>query len=441
MENPRNTGDEQHIEHDGWRQTPEKEAAQKRNRRKDNLGCLGYVLVFLSVVGATVASSHILFNRSGGEAPVLLGDLTTQYPFLSDNLVPITLLCLAVGLLLAFFMHRKRMRELIVRYEEIERNPQSAEYDRMQLNRWKKYRKSSKTSRIVGFILLFISLLSIPIALIFPLSGLGAEDMDSLVVPFFGAGLVGVFFLIRPFFKAIPLYLSTGTPVSPEQTIYGLLQQYFTDVVFRRGDGIPRAVVDGTHLLFQGNSYSANDYIQGKYKGLSFVQSDIKYENHTYTHTDDRRSVTVFSGRWLTVESPKTIDSCIYLFNKPFTVANKKYIESEQLQEVEIEDVGFNADFSIYAQNPHDVFYLLTPALIDRLKTFAGVQTGQPLVEGIGMYGIRNQLHFAISGVDDAFCFLYVGSITEAEVKSRIAKDISLVTDIIDTLVSDGTNQ
>ncbi|MFV0413298.1 MAG: DUF3137 domain-containing protein [Oscillospiraceae bacterium] len=434
-----------------WRETPGK---RQKNKKKNAKGCiclLGYFVAFMALlpIGSVVAS--ILKERgiSAGNIIDLLGMDESLAVFSSlrpQQWLLVALLGAGAGLLVAYLMNYKEFKELDRRYKASEESAAQAEYDKVQVKRWKKYKKSTARFWVAGLVLVAISFFSVLVAKYAPylnvdttVSAVTEQQaqaqvlrMYTLELPLY-AGFLGVFLTFIPLLKGIPFFMFTGTPVSPQQIILNVLQQVFTEVTFERESGIPKQEVDKTRLLYHGNSYKTNDYIRASYRGLSFAQSDVSY--YDYRLRGDRsESVEIFSGRWLSVTMPKTIEGVVYLYNKPFKDINKKAIGSAGLQKVEIEDMAFNGMFEIYAQNPQEVFYLLTPALIERLKAFAGTSPEHPLAEGVGICCLQNQIHFAVSGVADAFRFIYVAAATEAEVKSRIAEDISLITDTLDAL-------
>lgn len=435
-----------------WRETPGKQQKNKKQNAKGCIGLLGYFVAFLALVPIGSVVIAILKQRGlpTGDIVDFLSmeeSFATYFPLQPAQWLLVALFGAAAGLLAAYLMNYRELKKLDQRYKASEASAVQAEYDKVQIKRWKKYKKTTARFWVAGLVLIALSFSSVLVAKYAPYLNIDTAvaaateqqtqaqvlRMYTLELPIH-MGFLGVLLTFVPMLIGIPLFLFTGTPVSPQQTILSVLQQVFTEVTFERDSGISQQEVDQTRLLYSGSSYRANDYIHASYKGLSFTQSDISY--YDYRRRGDRSErVEIFSGRWLSVTMPKTIEGAVYLYNAPFKDINKKAIESAGLQKVETEDIAFNSMFEIYAKNPQEAFYLLTPAFIERLKAFAGTSPEQPLVEGVGICCLQNRMHFAVSGVADAFQFIYVGAITEAEVKSRIAEDISLITDTLDALV------
>ena len=68
---------------------------------------------------------------------------------------------------------------------------------------------------------------------------------------------------------------------------------------------------------------------------------------------------------------PDKIVSSVLIYSNKFKnrALRKKDLKKEK---VELEGTQFNKDFDVYSPVPHDVFYLLTPQLMERLQFLAG---------------------------------------------------------------------
>ena len=94
-----------------------------------------------------------------------------------------------------------------------------------------------------------------------------------------------------------------------------------------------------------------------------------------------------------------------------------------------MEDEDFNNRFRIYAQNEHDVFYILTPALMEKIKKVTDSVTGQIL-----FCFVDNKLHIGIANNKDSFEHSIFVKIDKKQIIEEISKDIKLITDFIDEL-------
>ena len=68
---------------------------------------------------------------------------------------------------------------------------------------------------------------------------------------------------------------------------------------------------------------------------------------------------------------PDKIVSSVLVYSRKFKnrALREKDIKKEK---VELEGTQFNKDFDVYSPVPHDVFYLITPQLMERLQFLAG---------------------------------------------------------------------
>jgi hypothetical protein len=72
---------------------------------------------------------------------------------------------------------------------------------------------------------------------------------------------------------------------------------------------------------------------------------------------------------------PNKLVSSVIIFDRKFKNRAIKKREVKK-DEVELEAVQFNKDFDVYAPDPHDAFYLLTPPVMERLQALAAKYEG-----------------------------------------------------------------
>lgn len=136
----------------------------------------------------------------------------------------------------------------------------------------------------------------------------------------------------------------------------------------------------------------------------------------------------------------------IFDFNKEFK-ANFQVVEknfsvskigdsvfkNSKFEKVEMEEIKFNEEFTIYAENAHDVFYILTPQIMEKLHEL------NEKIDGELYFGfINNKLYIGIDTGSDSFEAPDVyDKVTDEEVYKKIKKEISLITMFVDTLELD----
>lgn len=216
------------------------------------------------------------------------------------------------------------------------------------------------------------------------------------------------------------------------------LEKIFTDLQYDPDKGIPESVIAGTGMMYTGDRYTTNDFISGKYKNINFMQSDVHIEEeHQSTDSDGNTTtyyVTIFRGRWMIFDFNKTFKANVEICEKGFSGnrANTLFGKSKY-NVVKMESEEFNKKFRVYAQDPHDAFYIITPSLMEKIKRLEAINKGK-LFLGF----CNNQLHVGIDDGIDSFepgsCFF---EINEEEVMNRMSTDVSKITMFVDELELD----
>ena len=196
--------------------------------------------------------------------------------------------------------------------------------------------------------------------------------------------------------------------------------------------GIPIAEIPVDYSSYVSSS---NDYLSGTYRSVTFSQSDVTIKAKP-KQGEDSPTVEYFSGRWLVLQSPKPINSTFYVWSKQFEHSGKPQAIQRGMQPIQLEDEQFNSLFEIYAQQPHDVFYMMTPPIIENLKNIVLDTTGKELAHGIAVGCQGAEIHLLVNKVNDAFepDLLYV--MTEKMAREKVASEVALITDMIDSVLS-----
>ena len=217
------------------------------------------------------------------------------------------------------------------------------------------------------------------------------------------------------------------------------LETVFTDLVYEPEKGLNSAVIANTRMMDMGDRYTSNDFISGKYKNINIVQADVHIEEeHQSTDSEGHTTttwVTIFRGRWM-----------VFDFNKPFKaniqVCQKGFGNSRiynwgakiKYKKVMMEDQAFNNSFRTYAQDEHEAFYILTPALMEKIKKLTNNISGKLL-----FCFVDNKLHIGLQNGKDSFEHSIYKKIDEEKVTNEISQDIKIITNFVDELSLDNT--
>ena len=195
--------------------------------------------------------------------------------------------------------------------------------------------------------------------------------------------------------------------------------------------GISKDVIEATKIIMLGNRYYSNDYISGSYNNVDFERSDVLIQNHT-SNGKNSHTVTYFQGRWLIFEFNKKFHFDLQIIGKGFTYSNKRNgfftSKDNRRRKVEFEDIQFNKDFKVYAQDDFEAFYILTPQFIDTLKNMSNTMDGKFM-----MGFIDNKLHVAINTGKDAMEPSIFRSIKNTN-HGEVEKEINVIINIIEGL-------
>lgn len=214
------------------------------------------------------------------------------------------------------------------------------------------------------------------------------------------------------------------------------LKKVFTDVFYLPSGSLDKRILDYTGMVDTGDKYLSNDYASGKYKNINFIQADVTIqERRERTDSNGNREVyyvNIFKGKWMIFDFNKKFKSDIQIRQKNFPNARLN-VYTKKFEKVELEDVAFNKKFNVYGISAHEVFYILTPHMIERIKELEEKIDGHLLfclIDSKLFIGINNN----VDSFEPASVFL---SLNEEKIDSKINEQIKLITMFVDELELD----
>ena len=234
-------------------------------------------------------------------------------------------------------------------------------------------------------------------------------------------------------FAAIP-YTKFKTKYK-EMFVQTSLNDIFDNLIYQPNHGISRDIIANTKMMQMGNRYSSNDYIEADYNNVHFVQSDVCIEEESHDSDCHSHTVTLFKGRWMLFDFNKEFKANVQVVQKGFKNSKRKRLlgkKEELYKKVEMEDVSFNNDFKVFAQNEHDAFYILTPSMMDKIRKVTNNIEGNLI-----FCFINNQLHIGIHTGKDSFEPSMMKQIDPEVEKEKIKNDINVITSFINELSLD----
>ena len=209
------------------------------------------------------------------------------------------------------------------------------------------------------------------------------------------------------------------------------INKVFGNITYNPDRGFTEEFIEKNNILYTGDAFDSNDYIEATYKNIKFVQSDIhiseKREEKDSDGNTDVKWVTIFRGRLM-----------IFDFNKPFK-ANLQVVSPNlcymtltrrtKYNKVTMEDPEFNKRFNVFAENEHEAFYILTPHFMERIKEITN-KLDYPIM----FYFSNSKLHIAIDDNSDSFEWDPLKPIDEKAILENITSDIKIITSFVDEL-------
>lgn len=208
------------------------------------------------------------------------------------------------------------------------------------------------------------------------------------------------------------------------------LKSTFSNLVYLPDSGIDPDAIKETGMMNLGDRYESNDYFRGMYKNIKVIQADVHIEE-LRTTTDSKGNTstyytTIFLGKWMIFDFNKTFTANIQVRNIGFS---NHILVGDTYKKVNMEDVQFNKKHKIYAVNEHDAFYVLTPALMEKITNLENKIKGS-----IMLCFVNNELHVALQNWKDSFEHGIYKKINEERIVNELTNDIKVITNFVDEL-------
>lgn len=195
-----------------------------------------------------------------------------------------------------------------------------------------------------------------------------------------------------------------------------------SEIIYEPYCGLPQSVYCDVNIASRGNTYHREDLITGKYNNVYFVQSDLNVSSKN-TGSEQRRTFTHFSGRWIVIDYPKKFSGTVIVKDKDFVG-----ISRNDLEVITLENPTFNEMFTVSTNDVQFGYYILTPQLVERFMELK--QSSKGAIIACFKDGM---LHIGIHNRENAF-ELDVNNLDIAKDTESFAKDFSLVSKTIDIL-------
>lgn len=213
------------------------------------------------------------------------------------------------------------------------------------------------------------------------------------------------------------------------------LEQVFDNVNYQIDGHIPSSTLSQARLLpFDWDKVRGGDYVRATYKGLGIEMSDLRLIEIVETEDSEgnkkEEEREVFKGLWMICDFGKELSADLTLQEKRGgSKLGRKFLNKKS--DVEVDNVAFNEKYAILSANPHEVFYILTPHMMEFIVRADEKAGGDSYLK----FSREGKVHIAVNSGRDAFEANLGAGATDLEgMRQRFVSEVRYVTDIIDEL-------
>lgn len=234
-----------------------------------------------------------------------------------------------------------------------------------------------------------------------------------------------------------------------EHFMQGVFEEFFEEAHYQWDKGLTKEEILQSGLLLKGTSTAegsvhSEDYLSGIYKGIPFIHVDVFYEYKT----SNSGTAYYTKGRLLQFDYPfKKVQSVMVIpkWGEMLGIVSKALVQYSQMDSVKLENMKFNKAFAASANNPEEVFYVLTPQVMERIleiwNKYGGLQSSEhnnttrtDIYRSILFHFKQDKLYVWLDNMD-SFEHATEGTIEYPKEKARIKKDIQVIIDVIEMLI------
>ena len=269
------------------------------------------------------------------------------------------------------------------------------------------YQKNSKRILVASVFVLAAALFSVQLT---------GEEFSAYTA--MGIGLSAVFMVliglsIRSF--------TIATEMFKVNVVYDVLADFIEDCIYEPKESMSRAQIARTELVDGWSEFSGEDYVHGTYKGHFIEFSDIHLRKKV-GGKGKRNVVTVFKGHWLIFNLARTLPATIRLSG------------AGGESNAETENIAFNSKYSIYADDPYNMFHVLTPHFMDCITAAEEVANAR-----IYFHFEGNAVHIAVDSRRNFFEISSSDRNDPVVARERIKRQMGYITNILDELLQNET--
>ena len=131
--------------------------------------------------------------------------------------------------------------------------------------------------------------------------------------------------------------------------------------------------------LFQERNYplDGSDQISGRHNGVPFISCDLSMQFKRNFSDEKDSPDCAFFGQFFVARFNKSFSTPVYIIPRKNKYSTLSYLESDKGESVKLEDPEFMKLFNVYSKDQVESRYILTPAMMERIKDLAKRTKGE----------------------------------------------------------------
>lgn len=214
-----------------------------------------------------------------------------------------------------------------------------------------------------------------------------------------------------------------------------VFKKVFPKINYEPNKGLDLKVIENTNMIISPDRYCTNDYISATYNDINFETADIHLEESYKDKDGNTHYKTIFQGQWYIFDfKSKSFKSDIQIIENSFCYSRRSGWFTDSFNQIQLEDIEFNNTFSVFAKNDLDAFYILTPAIMERIKLL------NKRIPGDLIFCFKNsKLHIGVNNRRDSYEPSIYKSINLEEAEQSILSELNDIIEFINYLQLDKT--
>jgi|SRR5690554_3190598 len=249
--------------------------------------------------------------------------------------------------------------------------------EKKDINYFRNHKAKYESIAVLGYVLLGINFL-----LWIPVGASNPRAIPFVLIGFIGGGVIAGMATNK--FKKLSNEFKSKYLAQEIQKIY-------PGCKYEVDKGFDKEEIYNSKVLSKQDRYYSEDLMTGKYEGVYFQAADVKLQDVRHSGKSTT-VVTVFLGRVYKFKFNKRFKSNI-IINQP-SFFNKLF----GWNRIKTESIEFNSELSVYSDNEHEAFYILTPHFMEKIY-----QLDKKYHDQISFSFINNYLYIALNTKEDTF--------------------------------------